>query len=139
MDGTLADFYGISEWQKYLNNYNPLPYIQAKPLFNMRVLARLLNKLLKQGKEIYIISWLSKNTNTNFDAAVKAAKLQWLKKHLKSVHFTDIYIIPYGTPKNLYGNGVLFDDEEKNRVNWGDNAFEPKDIIKLLKEYSKEN
>ena len=62
MDGTIADLYGDPDWLAKLIAYNPEPYAKAMPLLNMSLLARYLNKLQKQGYEICIVSWLSKNS-----------------------------------------------------------------------------
>lgn len=133
MDGTLVDFYGVENWLDYLINSNPYPYIVAKPLVNMSALARVLNRLQKNGYKIRIVSWLSKNSNENFDAAVTEAKIKWLKSHIPSVKFDDIIIVPYGTYKENLSKGILFDDEENNRKYWGENAYNVENIIEVLK------
>ena len=66
MDGTIADFYGVENWLDYLLNENTTPYEIAKPLLNMSLFARYLNKAQAQGHEIGIISWGSKNSTNNF-------------------------------------------------------------------------
>ena len=137
MDGCIADLYGVDNWLDYLINSDPYPYANAKPLINMSVFARKLNKLQSQGFKINIISWLSKSSTKEYDLKVIKAKKNWLKKHLKSVHFDNIYIVPYGTPKHEISNGILFDDEEPNRNNWNtienNYAFDVNDIINTLK------
>lgn len=133
MDGTIANLYGVANWLDYLINFDSTPYEIAKPLINMSALARKLNALQKRGYTIGIISWLSKTTNAEYDKAVTTAKLNWLKKHLKSVHFDIIHIVAYGTPKHTLGKGILFDDEEKNRTAWGKNAYDVTDILGVLK------
>lgn len=133
MDGTLCDFYGVEGWLDDLNNYNTRPYAVAKPLINLSILARYLNKLREKGYTINIISWLSKTSTAEFDKAVTQVKLEWLKKHLKSVKFDNINIISYGTPKQNYGKGILFDDETKNRDNWCGLAYDEKNILQILK------
>ena len=40
MDGTLADFYGVENWLTYLERQQTKPYREAKPLVNMKKLAR---------------------------------------------------------------------------------------------------
>ena len=132
MDGTIADLYGDPDWLAKLIAYNPEPYIKATPLVNMNTLARYLNKLQKQGYEICIVSWLSKNSTEAYEKAVTEAKITWLKKHLASVRFNQVDIIPYGTPKNEGRQGILFDDELHNREKWGEGAYEPKDIFEIL-------
>ena len=135
MDGTIADLYGVNNWLSMLRAYDATPYIAAKPLFNMSLFARLLNKLQAKGHQICIISWLSKEPNDEYDEAVTRAKQQWLRKHLPSVKWDEIYIVAYGTPKQnfkLTENDMLFDDEEKNRASWGDFAREPSAILNTL-------
>ena len=133
MDGTLANLYGVENWLSDLTNSNPRPYVVAKPLLNMSALARILNKLKKSGYKINIISWLSKNSTAEYDKAVTLAKRQWLSKHLKSVSFDNIYIVPYGTPKQTISSGILFDDEKPNRDNWIGQAFDVDSILDILK------
>ena len=133
MDGTIADLYGVEGWLEHIIARSELPYEQAKPLVDMRVLARRLNELRAIGVEVCVISWLAKGSTAEYDKKVIKAKKKWLKKHLASVHFDEIHIVAYGTPKNTLGEGILFDDEEQNRNTWGEGAFEPKDIFKILK------
>lgn len=134
MDGTLADFYGVENWLEYLMNKDAYPYIAAKPLVNMSILARYLNRLQRNGYEINIISWLSKNSNEEFDKIVTEAKKKWLKKHLPSVNWNKITIVAYGVNKSTLGNGILFDDEEPNRNMWGEGAYDVHNILEVLKE-----
>lgn len=134
MDGTIADFYGVENWLEYLKNGNPYPYETAKPLVNMSVLARYLNRLQRDGYEINIISWLAKNSTKEFDEKVTETKKKWLKKHLSSVNWDKITIVPYGIDKSTLGNGILFDDEEQNRKMWGDGAYDVTNILGVLKE-----
>lgn len=133
MDGTLADFYGVENWLEYLMNKDAYPYIAAKPLVNMSILARYLNRLQRNGYEINIISWLSKNSNEEFDKIVTEAKKKWLKKHLPSVNWNKITIVAYGVNKSTLGNGILFDDEEPNRNMWGEGAYDVHNILEVLK------
>jgi len=134
MDGTIADLYGVENWLPMLIAGDPTPYVEAKPMLNMSLLARYLNKLLAQGHEVGVISWLAKNSNSDYDEKVKAAKLAWLNKHLNSVNFTTIHIVAYGTNKlNVCGEGILFDDELNNREVWGEGAHEPAEILNILK------
>ena len=135
MDGTIADLYGVPNWLEYLINSDPLPYKAAKPLVNMNTLARLLNRLQAKGYHIGIVSWLSKSGTESYNEAVTNAKLAWLNKHLHSVHWEEIVIINYGTPKHeaVSIEGILFDDEERNRTNWTGIAYDVENIIEILK------
>lgn len=133
MDGTIANLYGVENWLDYLINSNPFPYATAKPLINMQSLARVLNRLQKNGYKINIISWLSKTSTPEYDKKVISAKRNWLKKHLASVKFDNIFIVPYGTPKYTLASGILFDDEERNRNDWRGVAYDVNDIIGTLR------
>ena len=136
MDGTIANLYGVDNWLPMLREYNPAPYAEAEVMLNMSLLARYLNKLQTVGYGIGIISWLSKNSTAEYDEAVTAAKLSWLNQHLKSVDFDEIHIVEYGTPKTAFretDEDILFDDEERNREEWGDDSYLPDDIIEQLK------
>lgn len=137
MDGTIADFYNVDNWLNYLTNEDATPYKIAKPLVNMNVLARVLNKLQKKGYEIGIISWLSKCGTKSFNEEVTKVKREWLNKHLKSVKWDFIEIVNYGTDKNLVlktENDILFDDEVANRKMWRGKAYNVNNIINVLKE-----
>ena len=136
MDGTIADLYGVENWLDYLIAADALPYEIAKPLIRLNTLARILNKLQKQGYKVGVISWLAKNSNTTYDEEVTKAKKEWLKRHLASVKFDEIHIVKYGTPKQTFAkteNDILFDDEEKNRNDWTGKAFDVNKIIEILK------
>ena len=133
MDGTIADLYGVDEWLPKLRAYDPTPYAMAKPLVRMASLARVLNRLQKEGYQIGIVSWLSKTSTKEYDEAVATAKREWLKKHLASVKFDAIDILAYVTPKHEVSNGILFDDEMKNRIEWKGEAHDEKNIIEKLK------
>lgn len=133
MDGTFVDLYGVEGWLEDLINHNARPYKVAPSLVNFSSLARVLNRLQRNGYKINVISWLAKNSTAEFDKEVTLAKKEYLAKRLPSVKFDKVTILPYGTPKQLFGNGILFDDEEQNRTAWGENAYDVKDLIKVLK------
>ena len=136
MDGTIADLYGVENWLNYLINSDATPYKVAKPLINLNSLARVLNNKQKKGVKIGVISWLSKNGSDEYNELVTRVKIEWLKKHLKSVNFDEVHIVKYGTPKVQFKKNradVLFDDECGNRNEWGENAFDVNDIIEILK------
>lgn len=135
MDGTIANLYGVENWLPMLIAENTKPYAIAKPMVNMNSLARVLNRLQREGHEIGIISWTSKGGSTKYNEAVVEAKKAWLNKHLASVKFNEIHIVTYGTPKAIYGNAeaILFDDEEPNRTAWNGKAYGVKAIIETLK------
>ena len=133
MDGTIADLYGVDGWLDYLMNKDVTPYANAKALVNLSALARVLNRLQRNGYKICVISWLAKVNDNNYNKAVADVKIKWLAKHLPSVQWDKITIVPYGTPKSTCGNGILFDDEEPNRKEWVGNAYDVDNIIEILK------
>jgi hypothetical protein len=141
MDGTIANLYGRATWLEELRSYDPTPYAVAEVMLNMSLLARYIHKVQRKGIKVNIISWLSKEPNEEYDLAVTQAKLNWLRKHLPSVEFDAIYIVPYGTPKSTFapstGWNILFDDEERNIQEWEQSeqglGFSPSQIIEVLK------
>ena len=137
MDGTIANFYGVPNWLEYLIASDTTPYEVAQPLVNMNRLARLLNRLRAQGYHIGIVSWTSKSGTDEFNEATKIAKLKWLDRHLHSVTWDEIEIIPYGFPKQkavrYASEGILFDDEAPNRNNWTGTAYDVENILEILK------
>lgn len=133
MDGTLANFYGVENWLAYLLKEDTTPYEVAKPLLNMNALARVLNRLERNGYTINIVSWGSKGANAEYLAEIETAKKRWVARHLASVHIEIFDVIPYGTPKQDGRSGILFDDEEPNRTAWGEGAYDVDRIMEVLK------
>lgn len=137
MDNTIAALYDYPNWLAALRAYDPRPYAEAAVMHNMSLLARYLNLAQAKGYQLGIISWLSRESTREYDEAVTKAKLEWLGKHLHSVSWNTIHIVAYGTPKERFmteDNDILFDDEQRNRDNWRGQAYEPKDIITVLKQ-----
>lgn len=138
MDGTIANLYSVENWLAKLRSYDPSPYKEAAPLVRLSTLAFYIHKAQKNGWKVNIISWLSKDPDPNYGEAVTNAKISWLKKHLPSVKFDEIIIVPYGTPKHSLSNGILFDDEIDNRKNWfsaneTNFAFDVNNILGVMK------
>ena len=136
MDGTIADLYGVENWLEMLIAEDTTPYANAKPLLRLSALARKLNALQKVGYDLAIISWLSKSGSKTYNDAVTVAKLTWLKRHLPSVNWDRITIVPYGTPKQNFCEtpfDILFDDEVRNRDNWTGIAYDVQNIMEVLK------
>lgn len=142
MDGTFADLYAVEGWLEMLQAYDATPYAKAKPMVHMATMARHINTLRKLGVKVGVISWLSKTATDEYNAEVEKVKRKWLAKHLPSVEFDEIHIIPYGTPKYTVADmvGILVDDEERNRKEWVDNggiavnAEYLLDLFRLIKE-----
>lgn len=135
MDGTIADLYGSPDWLDNLEAERTKPYREAKALVDMRNLGKTLNNLQKMGYHIGIISWLSKCGSDDYNARVTKTKLDWLKRHISSVEWDEIKIVPYGSPKSKnveFPNGILFDDEKRNRQEWPGMAFDVNNILYIL-------
>ena len=78
MDGTIADLYAVENWLPKLRSADATPYEDAVPMVRMNLLARLLNRLQKEGYKLGIVSWLAKNSDNDYDEAVTRAKMSWL-------------------------------------------------------------
>lgn len=135
MDGTIADLYGVENWLEMLIAHDETPYAIAKPIVNLSVLARLMNKVQRKGFEICIVSALAKDSTAEYDEKVRNAKIKWLANHLKSVHFDEIRFVPYWYTKNDVNTGadVLFDDEERHLKKWTGTAVHASKMIETLK------
>lgn len=136
MDGTIADLYGVEDWLPRLRSYDPTPYTVAEPLLRLSTLARLLNKLQRNGYRLGIITWGSKVATEEYDEAVSAAKLEWLHIHLPSVSWDEFHYTSYGVPKHEIADdpaGILFDDNEGIRNAWTGTAYDVDNIIEILK------
>lgn len=137
MDGTIADLYAVKNWLPKLRAEDASPYMEAAVMLNMSLLARYLNKLQKLGYGIGIISWTAKDATEEYDSMVAEAKRQWLALHLPSVSFDFMLITAYGEPKEQWmktENDILFDDNAEIRDEWNGDAYEPADILAVLKE-----
>lgn len=140
MDGTIANLYGVNNWLPKLRAHDASPYMEATPMLRLCSLAKILNRLSREGVFIGIISWLSRDPDTEYAEAVTEAKMRWLTKHLPSVKWDEIKIVPYGTPKseavNINPHDILFDDEENNIIEWEENGgwgFNPNEIMNFLR------
>lgn len=136
MDGTLADFYGVSGWLEYLQEEDTTPYDVALPLVDMVYLSALLNILKCQGWRVVVTTWLSKNGSVEYNNRTRVSKLEWLKEY--NFPYDEIHLIKYGTTKanctrKHGGFQILFDDNEKIRKGWKlGQAVDAPDMIKTL-------
>lgn len=141
LDGTLVSLYEVPNWLPMLRASDPTPYLIAKPMVRMSNLAYMLNRLRASGYNVGVISWTSKAGTPDYNSQVDIAKRYWLAKHLPSVQFDEIHIVPYGTPKQTFKrttDDILFDDEMPNRENWGNGAFDVNNILEVLKNILRE-
>lgn len=136
MDGTLNKFYDFPNWLPMLRAEDPTPYAEAKVMWNMSQLARLMNRVQQMGYKLGIISWGAKFSTPEYLKAVTEAKESWLEKHLASVNFDQVVVVSYGTPKSIVmqtEDDILFDDEQGNRDAWLGEAYEPEMMFTVLK------
>lgn len=138
LDGTVANLYGVEGWLADLEAENVRPYVVAKPMVNLSLLARYIHKAQRMGYTVGVISWLSKCGSPSYDEAVTTAKREWLAKHLPSVEWDEIHIVKYGTPKSTCRtySGILFDDEQRNLDEWGEGAVIACDMLEVLRNLS---
>ena len=121
MDGVLAGLYQEPNWLDDLIAHNPRPYINAKPLVDMVALIKILIELKSCGWRIAVTSWLANNSNSNYDSAVRTAKLNWLKSY--NFPYDEVHLIKYGTTKANATRykaeyQILIDDNEEIRKGW---------------------
>ena len=78
-------------------------------------------------------AFVARNPNDHFDGQTVAReneiqridysnKIKVFCKNI-TVIFDEIHIVAYGTPKYTLGNGILFDDEQKNCDEWDNNEM----------------
>ena len=124
MDGTLANTYGVENWLQMLRAYDPTPYQVAKPMWDMKELARLIRLVQAKGIENRVVTWLSKDSTPEYDRLVRNAKREWLKEN--GFPYDHFHGVKYGTTKadsirKYLGedeSAILFDDNSKVREGW---------------------
>lgn len=136
MDGTIADLYGVNDWERKLNSEDVSPYQDAKPLHNMVKVNAIMNQLKGLGVTVGVISWLAMHSTKDYDKATRKAKKAWLKEFLPSAD--EIHLVKYGTPKHyvnkIKDNAILIDDNLNVREKWHGETIDPTcgDFVKKL-------
>jgi len=114
MDGTIADLYHVESWLEKLRASDPTPYVDASPMWDMEKLTATLKLLRALGHRVTIVSWLSRESNLEYNRATRKAKRDWLKTY--DFPFDEIHLVKYGTPKSKYmvsdAINIFFDDSE---------------------------
>ena len=121
LDGTIANLYAVDGWLQKLRACDASPYLDAEPMYDMNVMAEVLNMLRKNGYRVIVTSWLSKGSTPAYDAAVRKAKREWLARY--GFPYDEIHLVKYGTPKaNCTRHHrcpqILFDDNAEVRKSW---------------------
>lgn len=142
MDGTIADLYAVNNWLESLRSYDPTPYINANPMWDMTELAEVLMALQEVGIEIRIVTWLAKDSTPEYSKAVRLAKREWLTEY--GFPFDNFHGVRYGATKadsvRRYlaedETAILIDDNAKVREGWTlGEAVDPTatDIVEYIK------
>lgn len=142
MDGTIADLYAVENWEPKLRNFDPTPYAEAAPMWDMVELALTLTTLQKVGVQVAIVTWLGKNSSKDYKNAVRKTKREWLNKY--EFPYDIFHGVQYGTTKAncvrsaLAPNetAILVDDNAKVRKGWTlGETIDPTtvDLIEVLK------
>lgn len=138
MDGTIADLYGVENWLTDLQNENTRPYEQARPLYDMREMKKILEQLKNNGWEIVVTTWLAKDGSKEYNKKTAYTKKEWLAKY--DFPYDEIHCVKYGTTKanctrNKADFQILIDDNKKVRDGWtlGTTVNAKYDIMKFLK------
>lgn len=115
MDGTIADLYHVENWLPKLRAYDPSPYKEAVPMWDMDRLSAVLEALQALGHTVTVVSWLSKESTIEYNRATRAAKRAWLRE--QNFPFDEIHLVKYGTPKSKFSKSdainIFFDDSEE--------------------------
>ena len=142
LDGTLCDTYSVPNWLEKLRAYDASPYLVANPLCDMEQLSFLLEVAKHRGVEVRIITWLSKESNKEYDELVRLTKKAWLKAY--NIPYDHFHGVAYGATKadsvrkylESEDTAILFDDNAKVRSGWHiGQAYDPTkcDICEVLK------
>lgn len=121
MDGTIASLYDVPDWLEKLRAEDPSPYLDAEPMWDMKKLNEILEKLREAGWEINVITWLSMNSSEEYKDAVREAKKAWLQKW--GFVYDHFHGVQYGATKadsvrERTDYGILIDDNAKVRDGW---------------------
>ena len=124
MDGTMADLYGVNGWLEMLREENPLPYEIAKPMWDMKRLAEILNGLRAIGVEQRIVTWLSMESSEQYKVETRNAKREWLDCF--DFPYDHFHGVQYGATKADSvrrflaedESAILIDDNFKVRNGW---------------------
>ena len=137
LDGTIYNLYGFPNWLECILSEKTNCYTNSDLLVNYEEFTIVLNQLKEKGYKLGIITWLSKKATKNYQNKVRKAKYRFINKWFSNI-FDEIHIIQYGKDKSYYcnENDILFDDEEKNRLQWLNKngiSYDVNNIIGVLK------
>jgi len=136
MDGTIANLYGVDNWLLMLRAEDTTPYEIAEPLFDMDILATLLECLKAYGWRIAVTTWGAKNGTKEYNARTMKAKRDWLDAY--NFPYDEFHGVQYGTTKanctrNKADFQILVDDNDTIRKGWTlGKAIDPTELLATL-------
>jgi len=122
LDGTLYDLYHVPNWLARITVLSDVSTYadENATLVDMVHLHTILYALIDAGYSIGVVSWLAKNGNKEYNAAVRKTKREWISKFLPMA--TEIHVVKYGTPKhriiNHRDDAIIVDDDASVRDAW---------------------
>lgn len=131
MDGTIADLYSVPNWLECLQSEDVTPYLEAKPLCNMKDLENLLASFKALGVTVGVVSWAAGCGSEQYRKDVKQAKMKWLLENCPSL-LEEFHVVKYGTPKKKpckIKNAILVDDNDDVRKQWRGETIDAKGNI----------
>ena len=119
MDGTVADLYGVRDWEPMLRAHISDPYRFAAPMCDMLELHELLQEFVARGVTIGVISWGAIGATRAYNAEVRRVKREWCRMYMPTV--SEFHVVSYDTPKHRVAkikDAVLVDDNAGVRDAW---------------------
>lgn len=123
LDGTLYDLYAIPNWLQLLRGEKNGAYLMGNSTCNLQTVKELCETLIQNyNYDIGVITWLAKYSSKEYEKRAMQEKLMWIESELPFVSEKNIFITPYGTPKQNFAGknkkAILFDDNEEIIKNW---------------------
>lgn len=115
LDGTVADLYGRDDWLEKLRAEVPI-YEELEPLVDMVELTTIAEKLIENGVEFGVVTWLSMGASENYEFITAMEKFRWCQKYMP--YISEFEAQPYGTPKQTnyhHCKCILIDDNAEVR------------------------
>lgn len=120
MDGTIADLYNVDNWMEKLRKFDVSPYAEAQPMYDMDILATILNIYKGLGVKIKVVSWGSMTATREYNNDTRKVKQNWLDRH--NFPYDELHVVKYGTPKVYFtdknGTSLLIDDSMEVRTDF---------------------
>ena len=121
MDGTVYDLYGIDNWLDMLRNEQEGAFTVGQSLVDMERLKKVCLKLIEEGYQIGIITWLPMGASLEYCEVCTREKRIWAEKNMP--YISEFYAQEYGTPKQYApikraAEMWLIDDNKEVREMW---------------------